>query len=434
MPEKILIITVGGSCEPIVNAVKADAYDKVYFICSGGKKGSEITVDGAGLPCKDFRGGDAKPSIAAQTGLEPEAYEKIVLTKEEIDDLAACYARLEEAARRISDAHPGALVTANYTGGTKTMSAVLVMVAVRFGWSVQLNQGVRTDLVKVRHGDVAVLQSADPLKSGVYAVLAQKALSSWDYSMAASVAEELLRQGPGPEIRNSWLTLRTLCLGFAAWDAFRYGEALEILQGLGRFIGSWLGTLRSLADGSRHEHGYTVVGDLLNNAARRADQERFDDAVSRLYRATELLAQVRLKEAHGLESGAIGLAELEARLSPDLMEEYRARAGDDGIIKIGLHETYQLLERLSDPLGQLFMERESRILDTLRVRNLSFLAHGFRPVTTADYNRVRQSLEGFILDGLRRIAPGVKTPDQLPGPELMEASGLDGRFVCKAGG
>ena len=38
---KILVITVGGNCEPIVNAVKSDDYDRVFFVCStGGRLGN----------------------------------------------------------------------------------------------------------------------------------------------------------------------------------------------------------------------------------------------------------------------------------------------------------------------------------------------------------------------------------------------------------
>ncbi|MDB9309098.1 hypothetical protein PN471_10700 [Aphanizomenon sp. CS-733/32] len=44
-------------------------------------------------------------------------------------------------------------------------------------------------------------------------------------------------------------------------------------------------------------HGYEIVQDLILNAERRATQQRYDDAVGRLYRALELLAQIRLLKA-----------------------------------------------------------------------------------------------------------------------------------------
>lgn len=42
--------------------------------------------------------------------------------------------------------------------------------------------------------------------------------------------------------------------------------------------------------------------DLLANAKRRKDEGRIDDAVARLYRAIEVVAQVALKDRHGFKS------------------------------------------------------------------------------------------------------------------------------------
>ena len=42
--KKILVLSVGGSAEPIVKAIKINEPDFVYFFCSSGHKGSEVTV------------------------------------------------------------------------------------------------------------------------------------------------------------------------------------------------------------------------------------------------------------------------------------------------------------------------------------------------------------------------------------------------------
>lgn len=50
--KKILILSVGGSYEPIVNAINFYKPDFVYFFCSSGHKRSAITiVDGPGESC-----------------------------------------------------------------------------------------------------------------------------------------------------------------------------------------------------------------------------------------------------------------------------------------------------------------------------------------------------------------------------------------------
>ena len=45
---------------------------------------------------------------------------------------------------------------------------------------------------------------------------------------------------------------------------------------------------------------YYMLAFILNNARRREDENKFDDAVARLYRSLELFAQIRLSKEYGL--------------------------------------------------------------------------------------------------------------------------------------
>jgi hypothetical protein len=52
---KVLLITVGGSPEPIITSIKTLEPDRVVFICSeeaNGQKGSKSQIIGAGKPCE----------------------------------------------------------------------------------------------------------------------------------------------------------------------------------------------------------------------------------------------------------------------------------------------------------------------------------------------------------------------------------------------
>ena len=44
------------------------------------------------------------------------------------------------------------------------------------------------------------------------------------------------------------------------------------------------------------ENLHYYLSDLLNNAQRRIKEQKYDDAVARLYRITELIAQINLFE------------------------------------------------------------------------------------------------------------------------------------------
>ncbi len=47
-----------------------------------------------------------------------------------------------------------------------------------------------------------------------------------------------------------------------------------------------------------------ILASMLNNARRRADESKYDDAIARLYRSLELIAQIKLKE-YGLKSSEL---------------------------------------------------------------------------------------------------------------------------------
>jgi hypothetical protein len=49
---KILLVTVGGSFQPIVTAIGTLSPDRVIFICSDGDKGSKSQVIGEGTLAK----------------------------------------------------------------------------------------------------------------------------------------------------------------------------------------------------------------------------------------------------------------------------------------------------------------------------------------------------------------------------------------------
>ena len=409
---KVLVITVGGSCEPIVNAVKSKDYDRVFFVCStGGRQGSDQTVDGKGNPCrKSLEDRVGEPSIVVQAGLDVTKYEKILLEQDELDDLNLAYKRIKRLGKEITNKYPDAEIIANFTGGTKTMSACLVMAAIVYDWKLELNQGLRRDLIRVTSGDIAVPVSVEGILEDRYISLVEKALDAHDYSMAAAISTEFIKKITDAKIRAKWLLLKNLSEGFSLWDAFLYNEALPLLEAEPKVIVSWLATLRNLTYTEkqgheyqviydlinkvkrkdhrgkceaavsrlceatallaqtkltkRREHGYQVVYDLINNAERRAHQGRYDDAVSRLYRATELLAQTRLRELYDVESGSLSMDKIKqifpAHTPESIFTKYEKLQDNNGRIKLGLRETYRLLSMLGDPIGTLFTDNEMK--------------------------------------------------------------------------
>ncbi|MEJ5300476.1 MAG: TIGR02710 family CRISPR-associated CARF protein [Thermodesulforhabdaceae bacterium] len=397
MPKKILILTVGGSCEPIVNAISKTSPDFVYFVCSSGSKGSRKVVDGKDKPCQEReKDGTVKtmPSIVDQAGLQAEKYEIIEI--EDPDDFQMCYEKLLEVKSDIEKrfADESLSVIANYTGGTKTMSAALVAFSLLTDWDLQCNVGPRVDLIKVRSGDVPVPVSVAQVRIRQHLQIVSELLRGYHYGEAVEVLERLLtdsRYMPG-EIRRELIKANNLCKGFNAWDLFDHREALSFLEHYGEFTGRWLAFLRKLIKAQDQEQGgYEEVEDLLLNAERRAVQMRFDDAVARLYRAVELLAQIRLKKQYQIDTSNVDLSKVPESVRTKLIPD------DDGKVRIGQSWAYAILTAMdNEPMGEVYRKWEKRLKNALTKRNFSILAHGNVPIDKATYDEVSSTVCSFI--------------------------------------
>ena len=154
---KILIVTVGGSFQPIVTAIRTLSPDRVVFLCSDGDKGSKFQVIGEGNPCEVRRGAEVVerlPNIPTQVGLGDRFQpERDVVLIQNPDDLSECYRLTTELVRTLQQSSDYEIV-ADYTGGTKTMSAALVLAAVDCDIPLYITTGTtRENLVRFERGE-----------------------------------------------------------------------------------------------------------------------------------------------------------------------------------------------------------------------------------------------------------------------------------------
>ncbi|HHY39323.1 MAG TPA: TIGR02710 family CRISPR-associated protein [Clostridia bacterium] len=427
---RVLIVTVGGSCEPIINACREYRPDFIYFICSSGAKGSGITVDGPGNPCGDNRyvicpncsekipvGNPRGEAIVSRLGLPTGTYEKVEV--EDPDDLTACYSSLQHVDKSITARFgPHTEVIANYTGGTKTMSVALALLAVlKERWELSVNKGPRIDLIKVRGGDIPVLADKLEIILEIYRGQVTQHLRRYAYDAADdALAQVTVKERLSPQQRESVLRLRRLCQAFHAWDLFDHPKALELLRiAGGSSITPYVDVLIELAAENPRTTGFEYVADIFFNASRRAEQGRYDDAVARLYRALEMLAQVRLKSHWGINTSNVD----PKKLPVELRDKYEEVREDDGKIRLPLRKAYQLLADLGDGLGRIWQERENCMLSVLNARNSSILAHGTVAFDREMFDRAAHVLENFIQDGLTLLKVKIRSR-QLPQAELLD--------------
>lgn len=175
--------------------------------------------------------------------------------------------------------------------------------------------------------------------------------------------------------------LNGLAKAYSHWDNFRYAEVLEALNQLpgddgleSRFrIGKDVIEKLSMlaADCAQNRISELTFADMMNNAIRRKREGSFDDAVARIYRALEMIAQWVLKRAD------VDTDDVDTRRVPprDRVSFEAMRSVDDGKLRIGLRKSFELLTILRTPLGLRFEEHEE-LSHMLSYRRNSILAHG----------------------------------------------------------
>ncbi len=423
----ILLVTVGGSHQPIVTAIQTLKPDRVIFICSEGKRGSKFQVIGTEQPCEVRKGSEIierLPNIPTQANLGRKFQSNTdLVVLDNPDDLAECYQKIIAKIQELQQISPPPTIKADYTGGTKTMTASLVIAAIDHQVELLLTTGDRFNLVRVERGEMTSQATVSP-------ILLQRSIDQLlpiflqQYNYAAAIAEltQLLPlMNVSPDLKQTIQRITNICKGFDAWDRFDHQEAINFLADYTqdpkilsrvKFLKGIIGSRQSIDDEFKTDqtpknHGYEIIQDLLMNAERRAAQSRYDDAVGRLYRALELLAQVRLLHKYQIATGNLDLA----KLPEAIKEKYKDHA------KLPLLHSYELLAQMdSDPVGEIYQQNKNKIQDILQKRNKSLFAHGFRPVTQADYEQMSEVIGGFIQNCIVAVVSeqSLKQPVQFP--------------------
>jgi CRISPR-associated protein (TIGR02710 family) len=413
----LLVCTVGGSPEPLIESLRHWRPSRVFFVASpeSGKQVESQIVPGAAREADGFV-------------LSVGAYD--VVTVPDAQDFSGCVRRMRELAGKVQEwlaRGEGFEVVVDFTGGTKCMTAALALLA--HPWGCRFSYIGGTERTKdsvgvVVSGREQVLHFPNPWASlGHQAVEdALALLNSSAYAGAAGVLGHALQGVIDPARKRELASLRGLALAYEAWDRFDHREAARLMgevakneNDLRSLLGSAEGERivgivarhRELLLGLAGANGPTwdLVADLLANAIRRGDEGRHDDAVARLYRAIEAMAQTRLREAQGVEDTSRVKLEM---LPATLQAEFAPRAVE-GLVRLGLQDSYSFLREKGDPIAQRFTER--RLDDwkrsNLTARNGSILAHGFQPVGEKVYRNL-------LADALALAEVGGVMPSGLP--------------------
>jgi len=424
---KLLLLTTGGSCEPLIESILENDPDRIYFICSGGDRSSRRIVTGEGYVCgKDPKNPD-EPNILTQVNIDPSEKEKFEIVEiDDFDNPNSCYQACITLISTIKKKYPSAELIADYTGGTKSMTAGLIMAAMDDpSITLCVITGKRMDLIRVASGTQQKRLIGAKLPFLERHFKAAVALADrYDYAGCLQVLESLLDTPDIPsEIQQRIQKAVCLARGFREWDRFNHRRALEILESYAGEITDIFLYLkkimrsRALLDEKYKEfcedqkssvvyHGYELVEDLLLNAKRKAFQGLYDDATGRVYRALEVLVDARFQICYELNKNDLDLSKLDETLASGYTQ-----GG-----KLGLKQGFELLIKWkrNDELATEYVKRRKRIENYLSIRNKSLFAHGYTPVSEKDFEKFLGIAEDLYESFISRVFQNPSEPVQFP--------------------
>ncbi len=293
-------------------------------------------------------------------------------------------------------------IEADYTSGTKAMTAGLTLAATAFRCgSLRYISGERAHGVVIS-GTERFL-SIPPSRVLAYhdLQLALQLFRDLQFEAARRLLREISPALLDDHSRRLHASLGKLVDAYDRWDKFEHACFKEHYQhpdpdlhelAAMQVSGQVIGCVQKMAAARnpkytrdwRDQITQDHLADLWNNAERRQREGKYDDAVARLYRLTEMLAQYRLACEHGINAADVDIEGLKGRIPEELRGALAAqRSGDRAKVQLGLRTSYQLLAALSDPLGDALPagpNKHSPLTDLLARRNASILAHGLEPV------------------------------------------------------
>ena len=380
------LVSVGGSPAPVLHVLRQHSPAHVWYFCSADSraKADEIQSLLAWHPQARF--------------IEVKCFE----------ELGPCYRELRSkipeilAETKVAPAE----VLVDYTGGTKTMSAALVLAASevfqQFSY-VGGEQREKGGLGVTVDGRERVLYQGNPWSELAIREI-ERARDLWAGCQFDGAAKVLREVAPRVPRRLRFEAIAEVADAMSARHRLDFRQAFRLLSPLvGKLPALFDGlpdygllsqviTTRAICDAcSKDAASEFFLREILDNTLRTAAQGRFEDAAARLYRAMEMQGQLWLTGAtDGLFTNGKCQPENRSQL-PAALKALPVRQPDEGEeIKLGLEELFFALAALGHDRAKVIAadlaatdtagKTKSRWRTATEKRNSSILAHGVQPI------------------------------------------------------
>lgn len=394
----IMIMSLGGSPEPLTRSIEAHKPDGIVFLSSH---------DSVALAGKVFEPLDFKPHREYEITEDPNI-------------LLQCYQSARRCVDRVKKkgVRPEG-VTVDYTGGTKVMTAALILATIGEPYSFNYVGGKQRN--KAGLGTVMDGHEKLFLEMSPWSIFAEEerrqVVTLFNRRRFAAVLEIIksCSQDLPVRIEKYFRFVEPMAEGFLLWEQFNHKAALRRLDdglvSLKDYLKAYadenlkvfskevqrcrdfLDRVITHTDRLKKLHP-VLVEDLLNNARRRIMDQRYDDAAARIYRALEFYGQVFFQQVAGCPNSKV-----KPEIIPDeLREEFVRKYRDPGkrLLKLPLTATFRYLKVVGHDAGTRYFERLNEIKNITSNRNDSILDHGVKPVSKHAVDSIFETVSDFV--------------------------------------
>jgi len=394
----MMIMSLGGSPEPLKKSITCHKPEKIIFLASH----DSIILAGDIL-----------------NHLTPKPAAEFEIT-DDPNIMFECYMAARRCVDRIKKKDiPAEQVVVDYTGGTKVMTASLILATIGEPYKFNYVGGEKRN----KDGVGVVVNGFEKMypEMSPWSIFAEEErrqvvtlFNSRRFYSAIKIIGLCDRPLPR-EISDYFAFVRPIAEGFLLWEQFDHKASLRKLKeghkALKDFIGTYVNSaLQSFVNGIEACLQYLdllvtqteglnklhiiLVKDLVNNARRRMADRRYDDAAARLYRALELYGQILFYEKSGCLNDAVKPEMIPDEIKGEFIRKYQDRGKKT--LKLPLTATFKYLELVGNEAGARFFDNFKKIKDVQSNRNYSILAHGTRPISEKALNSIFETVTDFV--------------------------------------
>lgn len=423
-----LVLSCGGSIEPLVESILEYEPDLVYFIHS------------------------EQSFYQAMYILSIFNYDliyncKLVKNYQDIEDV---FVKSREVIKELKE--KDYQIRIDFTGGTKTMSAGLVLASIGQGCkhsyigSEDLNGRDKNGLGIVLDGYEVVTEQKDPIESRAVLEFNKGKLFFDEYQFKAAKKnfDDAKEKSKSYDLKKIAKIYSNIVELYDLWDKFDIKKSKNVMlyQSFETEILKKIETDEYLNNHFSNEYPMFInqiekninflkikisdkkqvnkdninyyLPDLLNNAQRRIEEEKYDDAVARLYRAIELIAQIKLtrkglideKRLKGkvfkIKKSEIDNLPNDLKIKGNIQSWFEYKNSTE-VFKVGLCKNYLILDGLGVDFAQKYV-KDINIQNNVNLRNGSILAHGLNRIKDKKAKRLMEQ----VLDYAKCVCPNVE--------------------------